>query len=205
MVPFYVFGTQVFPGQEVLGRREDFFRDHRVGDGARWFSLCPHGSETRASRGARQKVIFCRECGQAHYPWLSLESQTIFLPGPTDSRGHFNPLSSLVVFHEADQPLPGKFLIGLPPDQEDSTVVLWRIIIPETSRAVISAVGPVIYRNTGSYARANHTFPILELMALVGKGQGMTVSTSEYRSVLTLGESGISISSLQKVPHTVDS
>lgn len=204
MVAFYVLGTQVFPGQEVLGKRDDFFRDHRVGDGAKWFSLCPHGTETRGVKGTR-KVLVCRECGQTHFAWTALESRTFFLPGTQGSHDRYDPLGGLVIFHEADQPLPGKFLIGLPPDQGDSTVVLWRIIIPETNGGIISAVGPSLYQNSGAYTDSGHNFHVLEMLALVSKGQGMTVSTSTYRSVLLWNGSMIDINSTQRTPHTVDS
>lgn len=201
MEAFYVYGTQVFPGLEVHNLRHDFFRDHRLGEGAKWFSLCPHSSELR--KGSK---VLCRECGQAHFAWAALESRTIFLPRQQQSRdGYYEPLGSLVLFHEEDQSLPGKYLIGLPPeDQPYGAIVLWRVIVPEANGVSMATLGSALYRNTGLYSTASGGFHIIEMLALIDRGHGMVTSTSDWRSVLTWDGTQINFQTTLRVPDTVD-
>lgn len=207
MVAYYVFGTQVFPAREVFPQRgqDSFLMDRRVGDGTKWFGLCPHAPEVRTDQGARQNVLLCQECGEEHFDWNLVESRTLFLPASGVRSERYNPVGSLVIFHEDQQPLPGKFLIGLPPSQQGGTIILWRVLVPEANGAVISTLGSALYRNTGGYTDAGKKFHVVEMLSLIDHNHGMAVSTTDWRIALTWGGAQINFKTTQRVAQTVDS
>lgn len=206
MAAYYVFGTQVFPGIELPNpNRYSYFRGRLVKDWV-WFVLCPHGLENRPAN-RKQKVFSCRECGQAHYPWSEIRSQTAF--APHDNKviaAQFSPIAEVITFREEGQTTPGKYLAGLPGNSTgERSVVIWRTIVPSDIRAEMQALGTVVQRSIVTYHKDSGTFNILEVIATIAPGKGMVLSTGDYRMVMTLKATGLDFSTARKVGNTVES
>lgn len=198
---FFVFGTQVFPGLEVKNLRYGYFRDSRLGTGAKWYTLCPHGKELRKGK----RLTACRDCGQPHSSWDIVETKAVFALDPNRRSEYYLPAGSVAVFYERDCASPGKYLIGLPASAENLVVVLWRIVVPETDDVVLDTAGLALHRNTTVYTSAGKKFHTLELMAVVDEYHGMVASTTSSRSVLKWNGASIDFQTTQRVPRTIDS
>ncbi|MEK7611403.1 MAG: hypothetical protein AAB486_03485 [Patescibacteria group bacterium] len=198
---YFVYGTQVFTGLAVENLRYGYFRDGRLGTGAKWFTLCPHGKELREGK----RLIACRECGQPHSPWDTVETKTVLALDQNRRSEYYHAVGNVAVFYERDCASPGKYLIGLPAMAEALAVVLWRIVVPESDDVVIDTAGRALHRNISVYTSAGKRFYALEMLAILDEHHGMAASTSSSRSVLKWNGESIDFQTTLRVPKTVDS